>query len=300
MQKRYYVYKLIDPRNNQPFYIGKGKDNRASIHLYEAHKPRKEWYNENKNQTILDIENEGKSIIIKKVKENLLEQEAYDLEISLIKKYGKLINGTGILTNISDGGFGGNSEGLAVWCFSMEGDFIAEYKSVPEAEIASGVHRNTIHNNLYGNTTTAGNYRWCYKNGKLLEIKSTKKPIIQCDLDGNEIKEYFSVKEAHEKTGIKRNGISEAASLLIGNRRSTAGGFRWKYKGQKLKPLPENTKRKLLPRILECIKDGKVIETFPSLKDASEKTGACITGICNCISGRKQSAGGFKWNWKYL
>ena len=45
MQKRYYVYKLIDPRNNQPFYIGKGEGLRTSIHLYEAHKPRHEWYN---------------------------------------------------------------------------------------------------------------------------------------------------------------------------------------------------------------------------------------------------------------
>jgi len=300
MQKRYYVYKLIDPRNNQPFYIGKGEGLRAKSHIYEAHKPRNEWYNENKNQTILDIENEGKSVIIKKVKENLLEQEAYDLEISLIKKYGKTINGSGILTNISDGGLGGNPEGLNVWCFSMEGDFIAEYKSIPEAEIASGVHRNTIHNNLYGNTTTAGNYRWCYKNGKLLEIKSNNKPIIQCDLDGNEIKEYPSVIEAHKKTGIRKNGISEAASILTGSRRSTAGGFRWKYKGQELKSISKKSKRISLPRILECIKDGKVIKTFPSLKDASEKTGARINCICDCISGNIQSAGGFNWNWKYL
>ena len=28
----YYVYALIDPRNNKPFYIGKGKDNRAESH----------------------------------------------------------------------------------------------------------------------------------------------------------------------------------------------------------------------------------------------------------------------------
>jgi hypothetical protein len=30
----YYVYELIDPRNNMPFYIGKGKGRRAKTHLW--------------------------------------------------------------------------------------------------------------------------------------------------------------------------------------------------------------------------------------------------------------------------
>ena len=30
---KYYVYMLLDPRDNKPFYIGKGKDNRIFNHL---------------------------------------------------------------------------------------------------------------------------------------------------------------------------------------------------------------------------------------------------------------------------
>jgi len=33
---KYYVYALIDPRNNKPFYIGKGKDNRIYNHVNNA------------------------------------------------------------------------------------------------------------------------------------------------------------------------------------------------------------------------------------------------------------------------
>ena len=32
----YYVYRLIDPRNGQTFYVGKGKGNRVFAHVHDA------------------------------------------------------------------------------------------------------------------------------------------------------------------------------------------------------------------------------------------------------------------------
>lgn len=32
----YYVYRLIDPRNGQTFYVGKGKGNRVFDHVNDA------------------------------------------------------------------------------------------------------------------------------------------------------------------------------------------------------------------------------------------------------------------------
>jgi hypothetical protein len=37
----YYVYLYIDPRNERPFYVGKGKDDRALSHLSEEAESRK-------------------------------------------------------------------------------------------------------------------------------------------------------------------------------------------------------------------------------------------------------------------
>ena len=35
-QLQYYVYRLIDPRNGQTFYVGKGKGNRLYAHINDA------------------------------------------------------------------------------------------------------------------------------------------------------------------------------------------------------------------------------------------------------------------------
>mgnify|MGYP001558540010 CR=1 FL=1 len=33
----FYVYRLVDPRDGKPFYIGKGSRNRINVHEREAH-----------------------------------------------------------------------------------------------------------------------------------------------------------------------------------------------------------------------------------------------------------------------
>jgi len=86
----YYVYQYV--RDDQtPYYIGKGSKRRA----WEKHKRA--------NGSDLRPRDRSKIQIIK---ENLSQQEAWDLETELIEHYGKLVNG-GILVNSNDGGEGG-------------------------------------------------------------------------------------------------------------------------------------------------------------------------------------------------
>jgi hypothetical protein len=87
----FYVYAYIRSKDSKtatsgtPYYIGKGSGNRAY----------------NKHHFKLP---EKSSIII--LKSNLTEQEAFQLEIELINKYGRKDLGTGILINCSGGGTG--------------------------------------------------------------------------------------------------------------------------------------------------------------------------------------------------
>jgi len=96
----YYVYELIDPRNNQPFYVGKGKGRRAKTHLWEIPETRNE-YKENK---IAAIRQAGLEPAIKYVVENIdNEKLAYDIETMIIKQYGrKGYDKDGVLTNICE------------------------------------------------------------------------------------------------------------------------------------------------------------------------------------------------------
>jgi hypothetical protein len=98
----YYVYILRDPRKeNEPFYVGKGKDSRAEFHGNKA-----DIHNPFKTNVINKIKEVGLEPVIEYYKEHIEESIAFAEEIALIKQYGRRDNGTGILTNLTDGGEG--------------------------------------------------------------------------------------------------------------------------------------------------------------------------------------------------
>ena len=106
-QKIYYVYGLIDPITLNPFYIGKGKNDRAYSHLKLL---KGDVYNPRKRKHIEKLLNENKTIEVKFYLSNVSSQEANNKEIELIKQYGrKDIDLNGILLNLAHGGEGGDT-----------------------------------------------------------------------------------------------------------------------------------------------------------------------------------------------
>jgi hypothetical protein len=94
------VYILFDPRSNKPFYVGKGKGNRAKSHLKETKETTINIRKYNKIQSILK-ENLEPEIVYYKT--NLSESDAYEIESMLIKQYGrKDYDKKGILLNICE------------------------------------------------------------------------------------------------------------------------------------------------------------------------------------------------------
>ena len=83
---RFYVYSYLR-EDGSPYYIGKGSGRRIK----------------ETRRTIKAPFDKARIVILKK---DMNEQEAFQYEIELIKKYGRKNNETGILRNLTDGGEG--------------------------------------------------------------------------------------------------------------------------------------------------------------------------------------------------
>lgn len=94
--KYFFVYELIDPRNKLPFYIGKGSGLRVRSH----YRPDISTLNTSTRIRIAEIQSEGLIFEHKIVRHDLTEDDALNLETSLIAKYGRVgLEVNGILTN---------------------------------------------------------------------------------------------------------------------------------------------------------------------------------------------------------
>lgn len=98
----YYVYLYLDPsRNNQPFYVGEGKGGRDKSHLRNPDgRKNLPFYNR-----LAKMRKAGDNPIVIRVAESLTQDEAFDLEVSLIAQYKRKHEG-GSLLNITEGGRG--------------------------------------------------------------------------------------------------------------------------------------------------------------------------------------------------
>jgi len=122
MNNIFYVYIYLDPRklgsfdygefhfDFEPFYVGKGCKEQWSSHLKLAEIKIYKSYKLNKIRKIQSLGLQPKII---KYKDNLTEQEAFDLEKKLIKAIGRLDLGLGPLVNLTDGGEG--VKGVIAW-----------------------------------------------------------------------------------------------------------------------------------------------------------------------------------------
>lgn len=92
---KYYVYRLVDPRNGQTFYVGKGKNNRVFAHVECAlenyndvdYNPAEDDDDNLKYKTIREIKDSGLEVIYIIQKYGLEERDALVIESALIDAY---------------------------------------------------------------------------------------------------------------------------------------------------------------------------------------------------------------------
>ncbi len=108
----FHIYYLIDPRNNQPFYIGytKSEKNRLGRHIKEVNQLKNHGKCESNNLlkvgVIRQILETNSKPIFKIIESTDNFEKVKELEIEHIEKFGLRILNTGSLTNMTLGGEG--------------------------------------------------------------------------------------------------------------------------------------------------------------------------------------------------
>lgn len=239
----YYNYLLIDPRNSQCFYVGKGKGRRVTNHFNIGYVMFRCTKRSNKIKSIVQ---NGYLPIVRIYGDNLTEIEANENEVGLIRFFGRKDKGEENLLNLTDGGAGvpggihslktkekmaktkiamnmkgcKNHKSKRVYQYDLHGNYIKTWDSITDAK-DNIPNASAIAHCLMGKKfKSSGGYMWFleYKGIKtdslILHPDKVKKEVKQYRIsDDVLIGTYPGTKEACDETGITMKAIRYSFSL---------------------------------------------------------------------------------------
>ena len=200
---------------------------------------------------------------------NLTKEEACAKEKEYIAYYKK----GGKSYNITDGG-----EGLWGYKFTKE-----QIKKSAEKRRGIKQSQETIAKRVAKNT---GKVRTDEQKMK------TSKPIVQYDLQGNFISEYFGIREASRQTGINSSHIGDCCNKV--KNRKSAGGFLWAFKGD---PVPSFYKEHHNRKKVKCIFPDGTSKQWNSMKEVIEEYNIARYKLQKYCNEKVKDDNGNIWEW---
>jgi hypothetical protein len=161
----WYVYRLIDPRNGETFYVGKGQGNRVFSHIHAAGGLEGDEL-DNKIKRIRQIQLAGFEVAHVIHRHGMDERTAFEVEAALIDAYPGL-------TNIA-GGSGSNDYG-AMHAKEIIGRYAAEPAVLEDKALLISVNRSAAERSLY----EATRYAW-----KINPAKARQADVVLATLQG--------------------------------------------------------------------------------------------------------------------
>lgn len=128
----FYAYVYADPRDQAPFYVGKGQGRRARKHLVQTSNP-------GMARRLAELRDQGLEPEISIYRCDS-EAHAFELERVLIEAYGRLVDGSGTLVNILEAGE--RSGGFAGRRHSEESK--ARIRAAMQARVMTPEHKEKV------------------------------------------------------------------------------------------------------------------------------------------------------------
>lgn len=141
--------------------------------------------------------------------------------------------------------------------------------------------------------TPQENTQHAWDNG--LAVSMVEKSVKQYDINGNFIKEYKSISEAERETGTNQSKIVACCKL----QRESSNDYQWRYTSDNIDNLSKVSQLSK-PKLVAQIKDGKVIKTYLSIRQAALAVNGTPSAISRVLSGAKQTKTHKGYEWKLV
>lgn len=200
--------------------------------------------------------------------------------------------------NMTDGGETvSDSKKVRVRQYSLDGMFLKEYNSATEASKLTGAPQSSIIRVCKKNGKTAGGFQWRYANENLytippVVIKNQQQKIYQLDKNRNILNTFNSLEEAARITSIDKTGICRACK-----ENTQAEGYWWSYQDKYDQAFLTKKKQIKGKSVSQYSTQGKFIQSYISITEASQITGINKGNIGSCVTGARKTAGGYIWKY---
>lgn len=233
-ERNYFIYAHYREDSGEIFYVGIGRKHKGRLHS-QIYQRAYQCSSSSRNYLwIRCYTKHGRTVRI--LYDNLTEKESKEKEIYLISKFGRIIDRTGILCNISGGGegrFRDRSNNKKVYVYNLQGTLINTFPSCLDAAEYYGIDRRSISMAANMKRITAGNMQFRYEYNKGMDLRNlnnttrkVSKPIACTNIETGQELTFTSTYKFQHFLGLSSN--AHIIDCLNGKRNSVKG-WRIKY-----------------------------------------------------------------------
>ena len=182
---------------------------------------------------------------------------------------------------------------------TLDGDFIAEFDGLFDAEKQTNISHSDIGKCCKGKNQSAGGFLWVYKilydeELNYCYVNQHLIPVMQFDINGKFISSYESAAEAERQTSTCYKNILQCCR----NELKSANNYLWRFKatycdGQIVEYIRDDARP-----VIQIDKNGNIVSEYRCISDAARLFDVTVGSIVACCKHKIQSCKGFMWIYK--